>query len=180
MSDKLGNSVGNTVEIVSAEGVAVGVSDKLGYSVGSTLVDVSVDGVAVAMLPPNGDNVWDWPVDGNEVVMSFGGNGVDDGCDGAVVAVLTIGLVDGVGAGERVVDVEVDGSLDGVVVAVLSPTGAKVGGLPNDGKPVILFARIGAIVDGATDGCSVNAAGDGVNDVGGEVAGSLDDGDADG
>ena len=178
MSDKLGTSVGNTVEIVSVEGVAVGVSDKLGDSVGSTGDNVSVDGVVVAMLPPNGVNVWGWPIDGKAVGMSF--DGLADGCDGAVVAVLTVGLVDGVGAGETVVDVEVDGSLDGVVVAVLSPTGAKVWGLPNDGKPVISFARIGAIVDGATDGGSVNAAGDGVNDVGGEVAGSLDDGDADG
>ena len=91
-----------------------------------------------------------------------------------------IGLVDGVGAGETVVDMEVDGSPDGVVVAVLSPTGAKVGGLPNDGKPVISFARIGAIVVGATDGASVNATGDGVNDVGRDVPGSLDDGDGDG
>ena len=70
-------------------------SDKIGYSVGSTVVNVSVEGVAVAMLPPNGVNVLGWPSDG-KVVMSFAFNGEDDGCVGAVVAVLTIGLVDGV------------------------------------------------------------------------------------
>ena len=48
------------------------------------------------MLPPTGVNVLGWPSDGNAVEMSFAGNGEDDGCVGAVVAVLTIGLVDGV------------------------------------------------------------------------------------
>ena len=96
--------------------------------------------------------------------------GIDDGLSEGLSEVRS-GVVNLVGAGETVVDIDGDGSLDGAVVAVLSPTGSKVGGLPNDGKPVISFATIGAIVDGATDGASVNAAGDGVNDV--------DDGDAD-
>ena len=67
--------------------------------------------------------------------------------------------------GYRVGSTVVDVSVEGVAVAMLPPNGVNVGGLPNDGKPVISFGRIGAIVDGGTDGAAVNVAGDGVNDV---------------
>ena len=82
----------------------------------------------------------------------------------------------GYSVGSTVVDV----SVEGVAVAMLPPNRVNVGGVPNDGKPVISFTRIGAIVGGATDGASVNVAGDGVDDVGGKVAGIVDDGDTDG